>query len=52
MENIDFEIIEKRKTKARKVKAWTEHEDRQLKSLYENHPRQWGIISSLIPDRN
>jgi hypothetical protein len=51
-DNVDFEIIEKRKTKSRKVKAWTEYEDKLLKRLYEEHPRQWGIIASLIPERN
>ena len=49
---MNFEIIERRKTKSRKVKAWSEHEDRLLKRLYEEYPRQWGVISSLIPDRN
>lgn len=40
------------RTKKRKVKTWGPEEDDQLVKLYDEYPKKWGIIASLMEDRN
>lgn len=39
-------------TKKRKVKTWSPEEDDQLVKLYDEYPKKWGIIASMMQDRN
>lgn len=39
-------------TKKRKVKTWSPEEDDQLVKLYEEYPKKWGMIASMMQDRN
>lgn len=38
--------------KKRKVKTWSPEEDDQLIKLYDEYPKKWGTIASLMQDRN
>ena len=38
--------------KKRKVKTWTAEEDQNLLTLYQQYPKKWTIISSLMINRN
>ena len=38
--------------KKRKVKTWTPEEDDRLIKLYDDNPKKWGLIASLMNDRN
>ncbi len=38
--------------KKRKVKTWTNDEDRLLLELCNQHPKKWAVISGLMKDRN
>lgn len=38
--------------KKRKVKTWTPEEDDKLIKLYDEYPKKWGLIASLMTDRN
>jgi hypothetical protein len=39
-------------TKKRKVKTWSPEEDDQLVKLYDEYPKKWGLIASMMQDRN
>jgi hypothetical protein len=36
----------------RKVKTWTVEEDNQLVELYQQFPKKWAVIASMMIDRN
>ena len=38
--------------KKRKVKTWTSEEDEKLIQLYEEYPKRWNFIASMMIDRN
>ena len=36
----------------RTVKTWSSDEDDLLLSLYQQHPKRWGVIAAKMGDRN
>jgi len=50
---IRVEIQQKKThTKKRKVKTWSPEEDDELIKLYDQYPKKWGLIASLMQERN
>lgn len=52
LEKDGYLIVEKNLIKTRKVKTWTEEEDKLLKEFQHLYQGDWGYIATLINGRN
>lgn len=51
--HINMEVKQKNQhINKRKVKTWSSEEDNQLLALYQQYPKKWADIASLMKERN